>query len=56
MVVRALLPEAVGISDLDKKLLRSSSLVSAPVFLDFGEPTGKDEVSFKDGAAPILSA
>lgn len=30
------------VSDLDKKLLKSSSLVSAPVFFVLGEPTERD--------------
>ena len=47
---------AVEMSDLDKKLFKSSSLVSAPVFFVFGEPTEIDVLSLKAGVLPILSA
>lgn len=50
-------PAAVvdDVSDLDNKLFRSSSRVSAPVFLVFGEPTERVP-SLKDGLVLILSA
>lgn len=47
---------AVDTSDFESKLLKSSSLVSAPVFLIFGEPSKADVPSLKEDVALILSA
>lgn len=44
------------VSDLNNKLFKSSSLVSAPVFFVFGEPTERDVPSLKAGVVLILSA
>ena len=47
---------AADVSDFDNKLLRSSSLVSAPVFFVFGEPTKREVPSLKEDVVLILSA
>lgn len=49
-------PEAVDASCLDSRLFNNSSLVSAPVFFDFGEPTAEATPSLKEEAVLILSA
>lgn len=47
---------ATTVSDFANKLFKSSSLVSAPVFFIFGEPTERDVPSLKEDAVLILSA
>lgn len=46
---------AVDVSDFDTKLV-NNSLISAPVFFVFGEPTASDVRSLKEDVVPILSA
>lgn len=48
--------EAATVSDFANKLFKSSSLVSAPVFFNFGETTERDVPSLKEDAVLILSA
>lgn len=45
-----------NVSDLDNKLLKSSSLVSAPVFFVLGELTKREISLLKEEAVLILSA
>ena len=47
---------ALEVSNLDNKLFKSSSLVSAPVFFVVGEPTEIDVPSLKARVVLILSA
>ena len=47
--------EAVAASCLDKILLSNSSLVSAPIFFDFGEPNAEANPSLKTEDELILS-
>lgn len=55
--IKGTIPGSVtaNVSDLDKKLLKSSSLVSDPVFFVFGEPE-RDMPSLKEEVVLILSA
>lgn len=48
--------EELAASCLDNKLFRSSSLVSAPVFFNFGEPIAEAIPSLKAELVLILSA
>lgn len=49
-------PEAFDASFPDSRLFSNSSLVSAPVFFDFGEPTAEAIPSLKEEVVLILSA
>lgn len=48
-------PGAVDASCLDSRQFNNSSLVSAPVFFDFGEPTAEAIPSLKEEVVLILS-